>query len=475
MPTRTRIVATIGPASETSEAIRALVDAGASVFRLNGSHNTLGWHEEVIARIRAAAPTHPILMDIPGRKIRTANLDRPRDFVTGDILHFAPAASVSEHAVPVNSDRLAHLCSVGQPLLADDGSLRFTVLSVDGEVVTARAEWGGTLRSRKGLNLPGADLGPASLTNQDRAMLDFAGRLGVDYVGISFVESAEHVHLVRAAMPADSSPRIVSKIESAKGFVHMEEVVSVSDAVMVDRGDLSVETDLEGVAIRQKTIIDMARRTATPVIVATEMLHSMITATAPTKAEVSDITNAVLDGCAATMLSGETAVGVDPAAAVGLMSRVIAAAERARDGESAPESRVDGPAGAISRAIAGLVRELRIDKVVAVTRSGYAARVLSGANLRIPIIAVSDRAGAARAFGLFPGVTGVQFSGTFSRSDVSHVPAVLESLWREGFITASEQVLVSALAYPTSGKRMNHLETHHIGDLARALGWSSRR
>lgn len=475
MPTRTRIVATIGPASESAEAIRGLAHAGAAVFRLNGSHNSMDWHERVVARIRAAAPAHPILLDIPGRKIRTGDLDRPLTFAAGDIVRFAPATAARGGAVVVNSDRLAGICRVGGPILADDGTLRFVVVEVDGEVVAARAAFGGTLHSRKGLNVPGADLGPAALTDRDRAMLEFAGRLGVDYVGISFVESAAHVQLVRAAMCADSSPRVVSKVESAKGFANMSEVIAASDAVMIDRGDLSVETDLEGVTMRQKLIIEEARRSATPVIVATEMLHSMIVAGTPTKAEVSDITNAVLDGCAATMLSGETAIGVDPAAAVSLMNRVIAAAERTNGDDRLTDSLVPGPAGAICRAIAHLVRELHIDKVVAVTRSGYAARVLAGADLRVPIIAVSDRADAARAFGLFPGVTGVHFTGAFSRSDVSHVPAVLEALWRDGRISADEQVLVSALAYPTSGKRMNHLETHHVGDLANALGWSTNR
>ena len=475
MPTRARVVATLGPVSESSESIRELVDAGAAVFRLNGSHNSLDWHARVIERIRQTAPSHPILLDVPGRKIRTGDLGEPREFTAGAVLRFAPAGSCPEDCIPVNSDQLARLCSVGGPLFADDGTLAFAILAIDGDVVSARAEFGGILRSRKGINVPDADLGPARLTESDHRLLAFASSHEVDFVGISFVESAKHVHLVREALRGAWPPRIVSKVESARGLENMSEVIAASDAVMIDRGDLSGETDLEGVAIRQKQIIKEAQRFAAPVIVATEMLHSMIAAGTPTKAEVSDITNAVLDGCAATMLSGETAVGASPAAAVALMSRVIAAAERTQEGVEAPESVVEGPAGAVSRAIARLVRDLRLDKVIAVTRTGYAARVLSGARLPVPILAVSDRAGAARSFGLLPGVTGVYHSGEFSRSDVSHVPAVLESLWRSRLIDSDDEVLVSALAYPTSGKRMNHLETHHVGDLATALGWPTDR
>ena len=472
MPTRTRIVATLGPASESETTIRDMARAGAGVLRLNGSHNTLQWHASVIDRVRRTAPDLPILLDIPGRKIRTGDLPTPKTFRKGELLHLASGPATGAPVVPVTSDRLPQLCVVGATIFADDGTITFTVTAVEGGIVTVRAEHDGVLGSRKGINVPDADLGPASLTDRDRSMLAFAAEHGVDFVGISFVESAAHVDLVRNHIGDASATRIVSKVESARGLANVTEIVRSSDVVMVDRGDLSVETDVEGVALRQKMIIREAQRFATPVIVATEMLHTMISSGSPTKAEVSDITNAVLDGCAATMLSGETAVGAHPVTTVELMRRVIEAAEHARvAGAMLAESTVEGPSGAIGRAISRLVSELAIDTVIAVTRSGYAARVLSAADIRCPIIAVSDSRTAARGFGILPGVTGVHYPGTFSRADVSHVPAVVEALWRDERIGDDDQILVSALAYPTSGKRMNHIETHHVGELARALGW----
>ena len=468
---RTKIVCTIGPRTESAEGIRALVEAGMDVARLNGSHNSLDWHAATIARIRKVAPHVPILLDIPGRKIRTAQLAHEPTFAIGDMIILTTDTSHDgRHKVPVNYAGLHKDLRADNVILADDGTLRFVVEKVDGRDIHCRAETGGQLKSCKGINVPFVKLQTAMVTDRDRNMMKFARENGVDFIGLSFVESAEHVEEIRALAGGDR-PRIVSKIENQGGLDHMDEIIATTDAVMIDRGDLSVETNLENLSLFQKRIIQAGRRAGKPVIVATEMLHSMIASPVPTKAEVSDISNAVLDGCSATMLSGETAVGEYPFDAVGTMRKVAdAAAAYLYDDRQEGH----GPAAvpqAVGEAIALMCRSLPITKIVAVTRSGYAAREIASRQPRQPILAVSDDAYAARSFNLLAGVEGIHVDVPFSRTSTDHIVKCLERLWRDGRLEESDMVLVSAVGYPRSGNRMNLLQTHVIGDLAETLSW----
>lgn len=261
------------------------------------------------------------------------------------------------------------------------------VESVVGRDIVCIAETAGILRSRKGINVPYVSLGTALVTPRDEEMVAFARNNGVDFIGISFVESAAHVEAIRA-LADDSWPRIVSKVENQGGVEHVDEIVAATDVIMIDRGDLSVETNLETLAVQQKRIIAAAQRAGKPVIVATEMLHTMIENPFPTKAEVSDITNAVLDGCAATMLSGETAVGAYPLEAVSLMRRVSDAAEAYLQDNLTACGRTDQTTvpQVIEDAIALICRSLPVTKIVAVTRSGFAARMISARQVRQPIL-----------------------------------------------------------------------------------------
>ena len=474
---RTKIVATIGPATNSPDSLRQLADAGMSIARLNGSHADLDWHAATIRTIRETLPDAPILLDIPGRKIRTTMLKTEPSFVTGEsIILTTNTDHDGSHKVPVNYPHLHEDLSVGDSVLADDGTLRFTVVAIDGCDITCRAEVDGTLRSRKGINVPNVVLRTELVTERDHLMMGFARDNGVDFVGVSFVESASHVDAIRA-LAGDTWPRIVAKIENQGGLDHMEEVIAATDAVMIDRGDLSVETGLETVGVFQKQILAAARAHAKPVIIATEMLHSMIDNPFPTKAEVSDISNAVLDGSAATMLSGETAVGAHPVEAVSVMQRV------ARAAESHHQSDLDKCGGAasakaapqvMSDAIAMVCRSLPITKIIAITISGFAARSIAARNPRQPILAVSNDPMAARAFNLFPGTTGIHVDIPFTRTSTDHIPACLGALWDQGRIVADDFLLVTAVAYPDSGNRMNLIETHSAADLIRSLGWASR-
>lgn len=477
MNIKTRIIATIGPQNANAHAIQELLNAGMSIVRLNGSHNTLSWHEETIKQILKASSRIPILFDIPGRKIRTALTDNPLKFrrnekivLTTDVKRTAP------NMIAVSFEKLHEFVNPGQVVLADDGTLKFEVENVSGSDITLRALMDGQLGSRKGINVPGVNLGPVLLTDRDKIMLDFATQNQVDFIGLSFVESAEHVNMIRDFLNSSQSPKIVSKIENQSGYLHMGEIIESSDAIMIDRGDLSVETDLETVALRQKEIIRTAQILSKPVIVATEMLNSMIVNSFPSKAEVSDVTNAVLDGCAATMLSGETAVGSFPIEAVATMRKIIEQAELfVRSGMIAgvKPANISHARDATAQAIALICESAEIDKIIAITRSGFAARTLSALAVDCPIVAVSDIDANSKSFNIYAGVSGVYFPGKFSTSDVSHVAAVLKYLWQQKIIADDEQILVTALAYPTSGKRMNLIETHLVGDLARSLSWQT--
>lgn len=441
-----------------------------SVARLNGSHSDLDWHAETIALIRRTLPNVPILLDIPGRKIRTTQLAIEPHFKEGDAVVLTTDTSYVGHdKVPVNYPNLHNDLKPGHAVLADDGTLRFKVKEVIGSDIVLEAECDGQLKSRKGINVPFVRLKTPLVTQRDHDMMAFAVEQGVDFVGISFVESAMHVEAIRDLADGDW-PRIVAKVENQGGLENAEEILEAADAIMIDRGDLSVETNLESVALYQKRVLQAARRHNTPVIVATEMLHNMIDARIPTKAEVSDITNAVLDGCAATMLSGETAVGAFPVEAVRTMRRIADAAMDHVIGPATNDASLEPPQ-AMGDAIAMICKELAVTKVVAITISGFAARIVSSRSLRQPILAVSNDQMAARSFNLLSGVTGVYLDIEFSRSSTDHIADCLKALFMRGDLTLDDVILVTSVGYPRSGNRMNLIQTHRISDLAESLNW----
>jgi len=455
------------------EALHKLREAGMSVARLNGSHNTLEWHAATIKRVRQAVPGTPVLLDIPGRKIRTLQLACEPSFEIGDqIVLTTDQCHDGSEKVPIGHPNLHEQLSPGATILADDGTLRFTVAAVSGTDIVCRAETAGTLRSRKGINVPQIKLVSEMITDRDREMVRFALENGVDYIGISFVESAEQIESVRALI-GGTWPRIVSKVENQGGLDNLQEIVEATDALMIDRGDLSAETNFERMALFQKRILQVACEYGVPVIVATEMLHTMIENLHPTKAEISDITNSVLDGGSAMMLSGETAIGTNPVQAVQVMRAVADAADghvQESLDASDPDAQLKAPQ-AMERAVAMLCRTLPITKIVAVTISGYAARMIASHRPRQPILAVSNNESAARSFNLFPGVEGVYIDMEFPRTSADHVVTCLEHLRSDGKLDDDDMIVVISVSYPKSGNRMNLLQTHVVGDLAETLGW----
>lgn len=471
---RTKIVCTIGPASISEAMLLGLHSAGMSVARLNGSHADVKWHTMAVREIRRVVPEVPILLDIPGRKIRTQQLANEPRFTIGDVLTLTTETSHDGTLkVPVNYPDLHADLAVGQAILADDGTLRFRVLEIAGKDIICIAETAGQLKSRKGINVPFVQLNTPQVTPRDEAMIKFARELGVDFIGLSFVESAAHVHAFRTLIGA-TSPRIVAKIENQRGMEFMREVIEAADAIMIDRGDLSVETSLHDVTLRQKAIICAAKEYGRPVIVATEMLHSMIHNPFPTKAEVADITNAVLDGCAATMLSGETAVGRFPLEAVRLMKDVATAAELFLAKQNVCQTvGIDEVPRSIARAVSELCARLPVTKIVAITRSGFAAQLIAAHRPKQPIVAVSDDPKAALACNLIAGATGVLSDFQFARSSLDFIGNILKMLWDRGLIQVGDVILLTGLTFPAPGRRMNTIQIHNVADLAHLFGWRS--
>ncbi len=334
---KTKIIATIGPASESPEMLERLIRAGMDIARLNFSHGDFSGHAEVIRRIRAAERATgrrvAIMADLPGPKMRLGQIEpEPIQLRAGDEF------SLTTQQITGNARRaamtFAQLPTVVRPgdrLFLNDGLVQLAVERAAGDEVVCRVVVGGELRSRKGLNLPGINLGISAFTDHDRACLAFALEKGVDAVSQSFVETAADIEAVRAASKAlGRQPFIIAKIERAGALAHLDEILGVADGIMVARGDLGVEVPIEEIALRQKELIRKANLAGRPVITATQMLESMVSHRLPTRAEATDVANAILDGTDCVMLSGESAMGKYPEESVAMLARIAAATEASR-------------------------------------------------------------------------------------------------------------------------------------------------
>jgi len=391
-----KVVCTLGPASDDEETIAALAEAGMSVARFNASHGAPDARRERIERVRRVEGRveRPLatMLDLAGPEIRTATIDDPVALQAGTTVSFVPGEGATAERVGLSAaiDRT----TPGDRVLLDDGRIETEVTAVEGECVEARVVSGGTLTSRAGVNVPGVDLGLPTVTEADRTELDVAAEMGVEFVAASFVRSAADIYEVGAALESrDADIPIVAKIERADAVENIEELIAAADGVMVARGDLGVECPLEDVPIIQKRIIRAAHRAGVPVITATEMLDSMIAERRPTRAEASDVANAVLDGTDALMLSGETAVGDHPIDVVETMCRIIRDVEASEEYDELLEGRVppadETRAGALARSARYLARDLDASAVVVASESGYTARKAAKYRPPIPIVAAT--------------------------------------------------------------------------------------
>lgn len=469
-----KIIATIGPRTNNGAMLKAMRLAGMDIARLNGSHGDLDWHKETLSLLRRTVPDVPVLLDLPGSKVRITNLQREMNVSAQDrVILTSVQGSSSNVKVAIDYPELHLDVQAGDTILVDDGNLRLKVLEIAGQDVICRAENSIILKNGKGVHVPRPNSRTVTISQKDQELISFATDNEVEFIGASFVESRSDIEAIRSLIGGRGT-EIVAKIETQSALDNLSELIESADALMIDRGDLSVETQSVNVALLQKRILEEANGSSCPVIVATEILHSMVHSPTPTKAEISDITASVLDKASALMLSAETAVGEFPVEAITVMRRVAdAASEYLQTSRSAGiQHSVDTVPQAIGDAIALICRNLEVTKIVAITISGYAARMVSAKMPRQPILAVTNDRMAARRFNLLPGTKGIHLDIPFSRTSTQHIPACLELLWRQRELVDEDLILVTAVSYPKSGNRMNLIQTHRVADLRESLGWT---
>jgi len=409
---RTKIVATIGPASSSPEVMRELMKAGMNVARLNFSHGNYQDHEQVVRNLRSvsAALGIPvtIMQDLQGPKIRVGQLTTDGiNLKPGDKVFLVPESSYHGQAltIPLDYPSVAEEAKQGMQVLMDDGLFELEITAIEGNAVECLVKEGGILKSRKGVNFPELNLRLPSLTEKDIRDLEFGLTQDIDWISLSFVRSAEDVKVLKQFLESKAKPKpVIAKIEKPQALDHLEEIISASDGIMVARGDLGVEINPERVPMIQKQIIEQCNRKGIPVITATQMLESMIHEPRPTRAEASDVANAIIDGTDAVMLSGESAVGDFPVKAVEMMARIACEVESKIDFKVYPPAG-DSDVHALSQAANGIEKILNLKCIVSFTTSGKSAQAVASERPKTPIYALTADPKVYHSLNLFWGIT----------------------------------------------------------------------
>jgi pyruvate kinase len=471
---RAKIVATLGPATSSYENIRAIIEAGVNVARMNLSHGSYAVHEEVYANVRkAAADTGQpvaVLVDLQGPKIRLGKFEAgPYELEVGDIFTITTEDVVGTKELSGTTFKgLPDDVNPGDFLLIDDGKVKVEVLETDGVRVKTKVIVAGPVSNNKGINLPGVAVNVPALSEKDEDDLRWGLKLGADYIALSFVRNASDVDRVFEIMAEEGRKiPVIAKIEKPQAVDALEEIIDAFDGIMVARGDLGVELPLEAVPIVQKRAVELARRMAKPVIVATQMLESMISSPVPTRAETSDVANAVLDGADAVMLSGETSVGEYPVVTVATMARIVTSTEDhglERIPPLGTKPRTLG--GAITLAAAEVADFVDAKYVCVFTESGDTARRMSRLRFRIPMKAFTPDPGMQRRMALTWGIE------SFLVDRVTHTDAMYHQvddiLLAQGLAEVGDKVVVISGSPPGVPGGTNDLRVHTIGDALNA-------
>ncbi|ACQ80466.1 pyruvate kinase [Beutenbergia cavernae DSM 12333] len=467
---RAKIVCTLGPATESPEMVQALVDAGMDVARINRSHGEADEHARVIERVRAAATAAgravAILVDLQGPKIRLGRfVDGKHELAEGDVF------TITTDDVPGTKERVSTTypglpgdCKPGDVILIDDGRVAVRVVEVTATDVVTRVEVPGPVSNNKGLNLPGVAVSVPAMSEKDIEDLRWGLRLKADFIALSFVRSAADYDDVSRIMDEEGyRAPVIAKIEKPQAVENLTEIVDAFDGIMVARGDLGVELPLEQVPLVQKSAIDLARRNAKPVIVATQVLDSMISSPRPTRAETSDCANAVLDGADAVMLSGETSVGDYPIECVRTMARIIEntedhGLERMAKATWTPHTR----GGVITRAANEIGETLGVKYLVTFTQSGDSARRMSRLRSSLPLLAFTPMPEVRRQLALSWGVQ------TYLVPEVAHTDDMVEqvdtTLAAGGLAQQGDRVVIVSGAPPGKPGTTNSIRVHAIGE-----------
>jgi len=466
---RGKIVCTLGPASSTDEAVRALVEAGMDVARMNFSHGDYSDHKASYDRVRAASNATGravgLLADLQGPKIRLGRFaDGPTYWADGETIRITVAACQGNHdRVSTTYKQLAQDAVPGDRVLVDDGNIALVVEAIDGDDVVCTVVEGGPISNNKGMSLPGMKVSAPPLAEKDIEDLEFALHLGVDMVALSFVRSPSDVELVHEVMDrVGRRVPVIAKLEKPEAIDNLEAVVLAFDAVMVARGDLGVELPLEEVPLVQKRAIQMARENAKPVIVATQMLESMIEHSRPTRAEASDVANAVLDGADAVMLSGETSVGKYPLAAVQTMARIICAVEENSTAAPPLTHMPRTKRGVISYAARDIGERLDAKALVAFTQSGDTVRRLARLHTPLPLLAFTPLPEVRSQLAMTWGTE--TFIVPVIQTTDGMIRQVDKSLLSLGRYKRGDLVVIVAGAPPGTVGSTNMVHVHRIGE-----------
>lgn len=406
---KTKIVATLGPATSDYETIKELINSGTSMFRLNTSHGTEEDHAKNILNIRKASKELgrfiPILIDLQGPKIRVGNIPEPIEIHAGDCL-VLEANSKNSGVIPVDYDGISNDVKPGDRILLDDGKIGLEVIEVSNKQVKAKVLYGDLIRPRKGINIPGSSASLEAVTPRDIEFIRFAVEYEADYIALSFIREASDIELAKKYIKNfGGSIPVIAKIEKPQAVENLDEILKVTDGIMVARGDLGIEMSPEEVPIVQKFIIDQAIRERKVCIVATQMLESMIEEPIPTRAEASDVANAILDGTDAIMLSGETAMGKHPIEAVRMMRKIASNVESCNFCTANLQLEINDnyelSPQAISNAAVKMADDLKAKAILAFSHTGYTPRLLSKLRPNVPVIAISDLESTCRRLNLF--------------------------------------------------------------------------
>ena len=451
---RTKIVCTLGPSSNSEEKIDELVQNGMNIARINFSHGTHEQHGRVIKSLRKVASKYnvslPILADLQGPKIRIGKMkDDAQEIEMGDYVTLTPEdIEGTPKKIPVDYKNIVDDAVEGNKVLIDDGLLELKVIKKNENSLVAQVVVGGILKSRKGLNLPDVNISMSSLTEKDIRDLEFAISKGVDYIGMSFVRSAEDIQeVISRARALGSNAGIIAKIEKPEAVEVIDDIIEESSGIMVARGDLGIEIASEKVPMVQKKIIDRSRQAGKPVITATQMLDSMIENPRPTRAESSDVANAVLDGTDAVMLSGETAAGSYPIESIRTMDKICRSVESNAPylynslSYRKPEWKEKQVIESLAYSCVVLAENVEANVISTITHSGSTARRIAKFRPRVPIVAFTESDEVRRQLGLVWGVQPVKIDEIFD-TDKS-VKVMEEYLKRHGMVQNGERVIIA--------------------------------
>jgi len=469
---RAKIVCTLGPASSTPERIGELIDAGMSVARLNFSHGTHEDHAKMLAIVRSEAERRQravgVLLDLQGPKIRVGKFKDPAGVLLKPGAEFTITTDMSvvgdEKRVSTSYALLPNDVKPGDQILLDDGYLGLAVTAVEGKEVRTVVVTGGVLKDKKGINLPGVEVSAPALSDKDKTDIGFALRYNVDYVALSFVRRAEDVLEAKRLLTVDNvSIPVIAKIEKPQALERLGDIIDASDGVMVARGDLGVEMGPEKVPLWQKRIIEETNKRGKIVITATQMLESMITAPRPTRAEASDVANAVLDATDALMLSGETASGVHPVEVVRTMARIIDEIERSayyHANLEPPDLQMANTTNAIAHAAYTAARAMKLKMIVTVSDSGGAARLVSEYRPEANIVCLTSNEVSFRRLAMVWGVTPILIGPSATTEEL--LDRVEATLIEKNLARPGENVLVTMAVPVGSGMQTNNLKIHQI-------------